>query len=148
MDKVRIAWDFLQSEILGMGWLQRLTGAALEKCGMDISGRLGGSVHFFVYDTIKIMVLLGVLILGISYIQSFSPPERTKKILGGFHGLGANLAAALGLSAEVEYITDMEEILRYGVMRTPALVVNGKLVAMGRVLKAEEAAALLRKIEE
>lgn len=88
MDKVRTAWDFLQSEILGMGWLQRLTGAALEKCGMDISSRLGGSVHFFVYDTIKIMVLLGVLILGISYIQSFFPPERTKKYWAGSMGWG------------------------------------------------------------
>ena len=89
------AWNFFQNEILGMHWLKRLVGTILNACGLDTTGRIGGSVQFFIYDTIKIMVLLGVLILVISYIQSFFPPERTKKILGRFHGIGANLLAAL-----------------------------------------------------
>lgn len=78
-----------------MGWLYRLLTAALTACGLDTTGKIGGSILFFIYDTIKIMVLLGVLILIISYIQSFFPPERTKKILGRLHGIGANCMAAL-----------------------------------------------------
>ncbi|MBQ8187560.1 MAG: permease [Clostridia bacterium] len=88
-------WDFFQNEILGMQWLSRLIGKALNAAGLDVTGRIGGSVQFFIYDTVKIMVLLGVLILMISYIQSYFPPERTKKILGRFHGIGANSIAAL-----------------------------------------------------
>ena len=67
----------------------------MEACGLDPAGRAGGSIQFFFYDVIKIMVLLGVLILMISYIQSYFPPERTKRILGRFHGIGANCIAAL-----------------------------------------------------
>ncbi|MBQ8513035.1 MAG: permease [Clostridia bacterium] len=88
-------WDFFQNEILGMQWLSRLIGKVLDAAGLDVTGRIGGSVQFFIYDTVKIMVLLGVLILMISYIQSYFPPERTKKILGRFHGIGANSIAAL-----------------------------------------------------
>ena len=88
-------WDFIQNEILGMHWLNRLIGSIVEVVGLDPSSRIGGSVQFFFYDTIKIMVLLGFLILLISYIQSFFPPERTKKILGRFRGVGANCVAAL-----------------------------------------------------
>ncbi|MDD6236114.1 MAG: permease [Clostridiales bacterium] len=88
-------WDFFQNEILGMSWLNRLIAIVLNACGLDTKSRIGGSMQFFLYDTVKIMVLLGVLILVISYIQSFFPPERTKKILGGFHGIGANIVAAL-----------------------------------------------------
>ena len=88
-------WSFIQNEVLGMKWLYRLIGSILEGWGLDTSGRIGGSIQFFFYDTIKIMVLLGVLILMISYIQSYFPPERTKKILGRFHGIGANCVAAL-----------------------------------------------------
>ena len=88
-------WDFIQNEVLGMQWLNRLIGSAVEACGLDAAGRLGGSVQFFIYDTIKILVLLGVLILLISYIQSYFPPERSRRILGRFHGLGANCVAAL-----------------------------------------------------
>ena len=95
MEVVQSIWDFLQNEILGMGWLHRLLTAALTACGLDTTGKIGGSILFFIYDTIKIMVLLGVLILIISYIQSFFPPERTKKILGRLHGIGANCMAAL-----------------------------------------------------
>lgn len=92
---IKTAWDFFQSEILGMSWLNRLVGTILNACDLDVAGRIGGGVQFFIYDAIKIMVLLGALILVISYIQSYFPPERTKKILGGFHGVGANVAAAL-----------------------------------------------------
>ncbi|MGN0442960.1 MAG: permease [Acutalibacteraceae bacterium] len=95
MEAIKSVWDFFQSEILGMGWLNRLITTVLNVCGLDTAGRIGGSVQFFIYDTIKIMVLLGILILVISYIQSYFPPERTKKILGRFHGIWANIIAAL-----------------------------------------------------
>ena len=95
MQTLRAGWDFFQSEILGMKWLSRLIGGIVEACGLDPAGRVGGSIQFFFYDAIKIMVLLGGLILVISFIQSFFPPERTRKILGRFHGIGANCAAAL-----------------------------------------------------
>ena len=88
-------WDFFQNEILGMKWLNRAIGSIVEACGLDTASRLGSSIQFFFYDVIKIMVLLGVLILIISYIQSYFPPERTKRILGRFHGIGANCVAAL-----------------------------------------------------
>ena len=88
-------WDFVQEELLGMAWLNWLIGRLLAALGMDGNTRIGGSVQFFLYDTIKIMVLLGFLILVISYIQSYFPPERTKRILGRFHGIGANCVAAL-----------------------------------------------------
>ena len=88
-------WDFIQNEVLGMSWLNRLISRLLEACGLNISGRIGASIQFFLYDTIKIMVLLGFLILIISYVQSYFPPEKTKKILGRFHGIGANCVAAL-----------------------------------------------------
>ena len=88
-------WSFIQNEILGMHWLSRLIGKLVAMAGLDPASRVGGSVQFFFYDTVKIMVLLGFLILMISYIQSYFPPERTKKILGRFHGVGANCIAAL-----------------------------------------------------
>ncbi len=95
MEAIKSVWDFIQSEILGMGWLNRLISTVLNACGLDTADRIGGSVQFFIYDTVKIMVLLGILILFISYIQSYFPPERTKKILGRFHGIWANIIAAL-----------------------------------------------------
>ena len=95
MSALQTAWGFFQDEVLGMKWLDRWIGGIVEACGLDPSGGIGGSVRFFFYDAIKIMVLLGVLILLISYIQSYFPPERTKKILGRFHGIGANCLAAL-----------------------------------------------------
>lgn len=88
-------WAFIQDEVLGMKWLSRLIGSMLSSFGLDIESRIGGSVQFFLYDCIKIMVLLGVLILIISYIQSYFPPERSKRILGRFNGLGARIIAAL-----------------------------------------------------
>ena len=92
---LRNIWDFFQNEVLGMKWLNRLISSGLTTVGLDTSGKVGGSIQFFIYDTIKIMVLLGFLILIISYIQSYFPPERTKKILGGFKGIWANIIAAL-----------------------------------------------------
>ena len=86
---------FIQDQVLGMKWLSTLIGQFLNFFGLDTSGKIGGSVQFFIYDVIKIIFLLCVLIFIISYIQSFFPPERTKKILGRFHGIGANIIAAL-----------------------------------------------------
>ena len=95
MQAIRTGWLFFQDQILGMKWLNALIGSALEALGIPLDGVLGGALQFFLYDTIKIFVLLSVLIFGISYIQSYFPPERTKQILGRFHGIGANTAAAL-----------------------------------------------------
>ena len=88
-------WMFIQDQILGMKWLSVLLGNLLSSAGLDNSSKIGGSVQFFIYDVIKIVALLCVLIFIISYIQSYFPPERTKKILGRFHGIGANIIAAL-----------------------------------------------------
>lgn len=95
MQVIQNGWDFFQNEVLSMQWLNRLIGWLVERRGVDPAGKIGGSIQFFLYDVIKIMVLLGVLILIVSYIQSYFPPERTKKILGRFHGVGANCIAAL-----------------------------------------------------
>ena len=88
-------WNFIQNQILGMKWLNTLIGDLLSKFGLDLESRIGGSLQFFFYDVIKIFILLSVLIFGISYIQSFFPPERTKQILSKFRGLSANIFAAL-----------------------------------------------------
>lgn len=92
---MQAVWDFFQAQVLGMGWLNNLIGMLLSGLGLDISGRIGASLQFFFYDMIKILVLLSVLIFIISYIQSHFPPERTKKILGRFKGIGANVLGAL-----------------------------------------------------
>ena len=86
---------FIQDEVLRMTWLSNLLRLALENLGLDVDSRIGGSLHFFLYDCVKITIYLCVLIFAISYVQSFFPPERTKKILGKFRGLSANLVAAL-----------------------------------------------------
>ena len=88
-------WRLIQNQLLGMDWLRQLTASALSALGLDVSSRLGGSVHFFLYDMLKISLLLCVLIFGISYLQSFFPPERSRRILGRFHGIRANLIGAL-----------------------------------------------------
>ena len=88
-------WTFIQDQILGMKWLKVLIGNILSFLELDLESKIGGTIQFFIYDVIKITVLLCVLIFVISYIQSFFPPERTRRILGKFHGLGANLLAAL-----------------------------------------------------
>jgi len=89
------AGDFIQNQILGMKWLNEVIGTLLSSLGLDTASRWGGSVQFFLYDVIKITILLCLLIFIISYIQSYFPPERSKKILGRFHGIGANSIAAL-----------------------------------------------------
>ena len=95
MQVIKSVWDFIQMQILGMKWLNDLIGSGLTALGLDTSNRWIGSIQFFVYDVIKITLLLCFLIYFISYIQSYFPPERSKKILGRFHGIGANVAAAL-----------------------------------------------------
>lgn len=86
---------FIQNQILGMKWLNTLIGSLLSAIGLDTTSRIGGSVQFFIYDVIKITILLCLLIFIISYIQSFFPPERSRKIMGRFHGIGANIVGAL-----------------------------------------------------
>lgn len=95
MELLKSIWLFIQNQILGMKWLNEVIGGGLSAVGLDVSSRIGGSIQFFLYDVVKITVLLCVLIFIISYIQSYFPPERSKKILGRFHGIGANMIAAL-----------------------------------------------------
>lgn len=92
---MQVAWDFFQKQLLGMGWLNTIIGSLLTSLGLDLGSKIGASLQFFLYDTIKILSLLSFLIFIISYIQSHFPPERTKKILGRFKGIGANIASAL-----------------------------------------------------
>lgn len=95
MSTFKLIWDFIQNQILGMKWLNQTIGKMLSSLGADIESKTVGSIQFFIYDTIKITVLLCVLIYFISYIQSYFPPEKSKKILGRFHDIGANCVAAL-----------------------------------------------------
>lgn len=88
-------WSFIQDQILGMKCLNELIGEVLTNLGLNMTSKLGGSLQFFIYDVIKITILLCVLIFIISYIQSYFLPERSKKILGRFDGLGANIISAL-----------------------------------------------------
>ena len=88
-------WLFFQNQILGMKWLNEVITLLLTSVGIDINSNIGASIQFFIYDVIKITVLLCVLIFIISYIQSYFPPERSKKILGRFHGIKANIISAL-----------------------------------------------------
>ena len=95
MQVIKSIWDFFQYQVLAMKWLNELIGRGLTAVGLDTANRWVGSLQFFVYDVIKITILLCTLIFLISYIQSFFPPERSKKILGRFRGIGANIVAAL-----------------------------------------------------
>lgn len=95
MQILKAVWDFFQNQILGMKWINELIGSGLSAVGLDTTNRWIGSIQFFIYDVIKIVVLLCFLIFIISYIQSYFPPERSKKILGRFRGIGANVIAAL-----------------------------------------------------
>ena len=88
-------WDFIQNQILGMKWLNRLVQNLLTLLGIDVTSRLGGSISFFIYDVIKISILLFVLVFIISYVQSYFPPEKSKKIMGRFKGLWARIIGAL-----------------------------------------------------
>ena len=87
-------WDFIQNQILGMKWLNGLVQNLLTLWGIDVTSRLGGSISFFIYDVIKISILLFVLVFIISYVQSYFPPEKSKKIMGRFKGLGARIIGA------------------------------------------------------
>ena len=95
MQIIKEIWDFFQSQILGMKWLNEVVGNGLSALGLDIGNPWVASTQFFIYDVVKITILLCSLIFMISYIQSYFPPERSKKILGRFHGIGANTVAAL-----------------------------------------------------
>lgn len=88
-------WEFIQNQVLGMKWLNNLIGKGLSQLGININERVGGSIQFFIYDSIKIIILLSVLIFLVSYVQSYFPPERTKKIIGRFKGVKANIVGAL-----------------------------------------------------
>jgi len=89
-------FDWLNDQLLKMRWLSELVRLLVEKVfGLPVSERIGGSIHFFIYDTIKIFILLSLLIFVISYIQSYFPPERTKKILGKIKGIKGNILGAL-----------------------------------------------------
>jgi uncharacterized membrane protein YraQ (UPF0718 family) len=91
-----IVFEWLNNQLLKMEWLSALVTLFVEQgLGLNIKDNLGGSIHFFIYDVVKIFILLSVLIFAISYIQSFFPPERTRKILGRFNGLSANILDAL-----------------------------------------------------
>lgn len=95
MSVIKAIGEFIQNQVLGMKWLNALMGDLLSSLGLDVTGRIGGSVQFFIYDVVKITILLCFLIFLISYIQSFFPPERSKKIMGRFHGVWANIIGAL-----------------------------------------------------
>lgn len=88
-------WRFIQDQVLGMDWINKVIGAGLSAVGLDVTERIGGSIQFFLYDVLKITILLCFLIFVISYIQSYFPPERSKRILGNFHGIWANIISAL-----------------------------------------------------
>lgn len=88
-------FEWFNNQVLKMQWLSDAVRALVEAMGLEVGSRVGGSVHFFLYDTVKIFVLLGVLIFGISWVQSYFPPERTRRILGGMNGFGARLGGAL-----------------------------------------------------
>ena len=95
MEILQTVWLFIQDQILGMKWMNVLIGNLVSALGLDTASHWGGSIQFFIYDVIKITILLCTLIFIISYIQSYFPPERSKRILGRFHGIGANIIAAL-----------------------------------------------------
>jgi len=95
-DVILFIFEWLNNQLLKMEWLSNLIKILVENVfGLSIKDQLGGSIHFFIYDVIKIFILLSVLIFTISYIQSFFPPERTRKILGRYNGISANILGAL-----------------------------------------------------
>lgn len=92
---MRIIWDFIQNQILGMKWLNELIGNLISFTGLDLNSKIGSGIQFFIYDTLKISILLMVLIFVISYIQTYFPPERTKQILSKYNGIWGNILSAL-----------------------------------------------------
>lgn len=95
MNVIETIFSFIQEQVLGMKWLNDGIAHLLTIFGLDVNTHIGGSIQFFIYDVIKITVLLCLLIFIISYIQSYFPPERSKKILGKFKGISANIVSAL-----------------------------------------------------
>ena len=96
MNTITSLFSWLNDQLLKMTWLSELVRKLVEQVfGLSIQERVGGSIHFFIYDTVKIFILLAVLIFSISYVQSFFPPERTRAILGRFNGVTANILGAL-----------------------------------------------------
>lgn len=170
MQILRSLWLFIQDQVLGMKWLNVLIGDLLSLLGLDTASRLGGSVQFFVYDVVKITVLLCFLIFVISYIQSYFPPERSKRILGRFHGIGANIISALlgtvtpfcSCSSIPLFIGFTSAGLPLGVtfsfLISSPMVDLGSLILLmsifgakvaiiyGKVLKKDEAKALIQKV--
>ena len=92
---MRIIWDFIQNQILGMKWLNELIGSLISLTGLDLNSKIGSGIQFFIYDTLKISILLMVLIFIISYIQTYFPPGRTKQILSKYNGISGNILSAL-----------------------------------------------------
>ena len=92
---MRIIWDFIQNQILGMKWLNELTGSLISLMGLDLNSKIGSGIQFFIYDTLKISILLMFLIFIISYIQTYFSPERTKQILSKYNGIWGNILSAL-----------------------------------------------------
>lgn len=88
-------WEFIQNQVLGMSWLNELVGSGLSMFGLDLESKGGSTLQFFIYDVLKIVILLCILIFTVSYIQSYFPPEKSKRILGSFRGITANIIAAL-----------------------------------------------------
>lgn len=95
MPGLKMIFEFIQNNIFKMNWLYNLTGKLLKLIPFDLNMRLSEAIHFFIYDVLKIFILLSVLIFIVSYIQSFFPPERSKKIMAKFKGISANIVAAL-----------------------------------------------------
>lgn len=88
-------WEFIQDQLLGMKWLNDIIGFLLSSFGVNTESAVVSAIRFFLYDVIKIVLLLCILVFVISFIQSYFPPERSKKIMGRFHGIGANIVGAL-----------------------------------------------------
>ena len=88
-------WEFIQDQLFGMKWLNDIIGFLLSSFGVNTESAVVSAIRFFLYDVIKIVLLLCILVFVISFIQSYFPPERSKKIMGRFHGIGANIVGAL-----------------------------------------------------
>ena len=125
-------WQFVQDQVLGMRWLNTLINQLLTAVGLDTQSRIGGSVQFFLYDVLKITVLLCLLIFLISYVQSYFPPERSKKIMGRFHGLWANCVAACSCSSIPLFIGFTSAGLPLGV--TFSFLISSPMVDLGSLV--------------
>ncbi len=95
MELIKELFLFIQNQVLGMKWLNSFIERILVLFGVNVNTHIGGSIQFFIYDVIKITILLCILIFFISYVQSYFPPERSKKILSRFKGISANIMSAL-----------------------------------------------------